>query len=179
MGYTEIFMYSNSLFYSYLKKQPFTAWGETCVLVLNTMGIAVLIWKHQTKPIVGPVHKAMAVVALIAYVVFVNVVLPPRYYHLLLTFNSPLTVLARGNLIYTIYKCRHTGANSLISNIMNLVGSLIRILTTIGEVGWDRPLLMTYGTSAVCNSILVSQFFIYKKGTEAYLESLKVKKKKE
>merc|ERR1712241_288253 len=121
----------------------------------------------------------MAVAAFVAYVVFVTRILPSEYYYLLLSLNSPSTILARGNLIYTIYKCQHTGANSLISNIMNLVGNLIRIVTTIGEVGWDVPLLTTYGVSSFCNAILVAQFFIYKKGTKAYLDSLKVKKKKE
>ncbi len=76
------------------------------------------------------------------------------------------------------FKSKHTGAQSIITVIMNFTGSAIRVVTTIKEVGMDIPMLSGYLISILLNTIQISQFLIYKKNTEKYLKDLADEKKK-
>jgi hypothetical protein len=75
-------------------------------------------------------------------------------------------------------QCKHTGTQSLITTVMNLAGSAIRILTTIKEVGLDMALLGGYAISVLLNLVLVIQFILYKENTKKYIQSLEERKKK-
>jgi hypothetical protein len=59
---------------------------------------------------------------------------------------------------------------------MSLAGSLIRVLTTIKEVGIDFAVLTGYGLGVLLNLILFLQFFAYRSNTKAFLKELKGKK---
>jgi hypothetical protein len=61
---------------------------------------------------------------------------------------------------------------------MNLVGGVIRIGTTIQEVGWDLAVLGTYGLSLVLNCICFGQYFYYQTNTKLFLADLQQQKKK-
>jgi hypothetical protein len=175
--YGEIIMYSNSALYSILKKNPFTAWGENGILTLQTLFICALMWNYKEKPKVKIVEIVIAILGYLSYLVIVFYVLPPIYYSLLMSINWPVLIFSRGSQILTFASCKHTGTQSLITTIMNLVGSAIRILTTIKEVGYDMALLGGYGISVLLNLILVVQFIVYKGNTKTYIQSLERKKK--
>jgi len=188
--YAESIMYANSAFYSYLHNNPFTAWGENAVLFVQTIIVVFLVWHYNTNTpdstarktttaSIGFEHRLSAITILSSYMITILYVVQPKYYYLLLSMNLPMTIYARGILIYTIYSCKHTGANSLITHSMNLFGSLIRIVTTIGEVGWDVPLLASYGFGVWLNSTLLCQFWVYRFNTKKYLKSLQDKKKED
>ena len=97
--------------------------------------------------------------------------------HLLMLYNPLVLLTSRGSQIFANYKQKQTGAQSLATTGMNLSGSLIRMATTIKEVGWDLYILRGYGMSVMLNSILVSQIMLYKENTTRILEELKLKKK--
>lgn len=52
-SYGEVIMYSNAAFYNILRGNPFTAYGETFVVQLQTMIIVGLIWLWKDDPKVG------------------------------------------------------------------------------------------------------------------------------
>lgn len=172
--YGETIMYSNSAFYSLLKGNPFTAYGETLVVTVQSMIVCLLCWTYAV-PKIGIIHKLSAIAAFGVYLFGVFVLLTPTYYHMLMSVNMPVLLFSRGSQIYTFYTSKHTGTQSVITTGMNLLGSAIRILTTIAEIGFDIPMLAGYGVSLILNIILVVQFLTYKKKTEEYLASLKKK----
>lgn len=174
--YTEVLMYSNAAFYSILKNNPFTAWGENAVLAIQTVGISFLIWQLYL-PKIGLIHRLVALGIGVVYVTFTLYIMPPQYYYLLLSVNFPLTLYARGSQMYMFYSCKHTGSMSAITLGMNVVGASIRVLTTINEVGWDIPLVLSYGMGVPLNGGLLFQFWYYRKGTEAYIRELEDNKK--
>lgn len=176
--YTEMFMYSSTALYSILKQNPFTSWGENAVLAVQTLLVAFLMW-HYYIPKIGYIHRLVAATTFALYTAFVLYILTPQYYYLLPSVNLPLTIYARGCQVYTFYSCRHTGSMSFITNSMNFVGASIRVLTTINEVGWDIPLVSSYGMSVILNGILLTQFWLYRKGTEVYTRQLRDKKNKQ
>jgi mannose-P-dolichol utilization defect protein 1 len=175
--YAEIVMYANSAFYSILRKNPFTAYGETAVVTVQAMGVCTLLWKYKDDPPIPTQQRFMVTAAFVVYVFLVFTMLQPEYYYLLMTLNWPALIYSRGSQILMFKRVQHTGTQSLITNGTNLLGSCIRILTTIKEVGMDMTMLGGYVVSVFLNVILVSQFFLYKENTKKYLESLEDKKK--
>ncbi len=172
--YSETIMYSNSAFYSLLRGNPFTAYGETLILTFQSMMVSVLCWVHAV-PRISIVQRLIATIAFGGYLFVVFCILKPEYYYLLLSLNLPVLIFSRGSQIYTFYTCKHTGTQSLITTSMNATGSFIRVMTTIGEIGFDIPMLSGYLISLALNFILIAQFMMYKQKTKEYLNSLKKK----
>ena len=100
-------------------------------------------------------------------------------YHVLMVYNPIVLIISRGTQIYKNYITKQTGAQSSATITMNLVGSLVRVGTTIKEIGFDFYILRSYGTSVLLNSILLGQIIMYSANTEAYLTKTLNDKKKE
>lgn len=176
--YGEAIMYSNSAFYGILRRNPFTAYGETAVVAVQTVILATLIWKYRNPPVTLS-QRVTAVAGFMGYCFVVFQVLTPEQYPLLVTSNLPVLIYSRGSQMIATSRLKHTGTNSLITTAMNFLGSAIRIVTTIKEIGWDLALLQGYFLSAGLNAILILQFFLYKDNTAKFLTGIKSKKKAE
>ncbi len=174
--YSECIMYANAAFYSYLQGNPFAAYGETLLITIQTVGVILLMWQYKVEPKVSAKER-MIVTALFAVYVSVVFSIPAEKLYLLLSINMPVTIFSRGMQIMTYLKAKHTGTQSIITVIMNFTGSAIRVMTTINLVGFDIPMLAGYGISLLLNSIMISQFIIYKENTKKYMKELEAKKK--
>ena len=95
-----------------------------------------------------------------------------------MVYNPIVLVLTRGAQIIENHANKRTGAQSITTITMNLAGSLVRIGTTIKEIGFDFHILGSYGTSVLLNMILFVQIVMYRKNTELFLEKLSDKKKR-
>jgi mannose-P-dolichol utilization defect protein 1 len=174
--YSECLMYANAGFYSYLQGNPFTAYGETLLITFQSVIVILLMWKFKVQPKVS-MQERMVVSALFAIYLSVVFSLPTDQLYLLLSINMPVTFFSRGSQIYCYHSVKHTGSQSVITNIMNFTGSAIRVMTTINLVGFDIPMLAGYGISLLLNSIMIAQFVIYKENTATYFKELEAKKK--
>lgn len=173
--YGEVILYSNAAFYNILRGNPFTAYGETFMVLLQTMIVVASMWIFEPK-----LRGASMVLALLTYGVYLFVVfqvLTPDTQFILMVVNPVVLVYSRGAQIVENFSNKQTGAQSIATTSMNLCGSAVRIVTTIKEVGWDLHILRSYGTSVVLNTILFAQIIMYKANTEKFLASLKGKKK--
>lgn len=106
-----------------------------------------------------------------------RIVLTPETYYILMIYNPIVLLYSRGSQIIANHTQKHTGAQSLATTGMNLAGSLVRIATTIKEVGWDFHILRSYGVSVTLNFILLGQILSYRANTDTFLKSLMEKKK--
>lgn len=104
-------------------------------------------------------------------------VLTSDTYYILMLYNPVVLIYSRGSQIIANYKQKQTGAQSLATTGMNLTGSLVRIATTIKEVGWDFHILRAYGISVTLNIMLLAQILMYRENTARFLKVLKEKKK--
>jgi hypothetical protein len=184
--YGEVLMYGNSALYGYLQQAPFTAYGENLMVTLQCVVLVWLVWGYMdqdgTKPAVSLVHKGMVVGVGTAYVTLIVQHLSPEYYSYVIMSNWPALLFSRGSQILQSYQQKHTGAQSVVTHGMNLTGSLIRIGTTIGEVGYDFALLSGYAISIALNLVLVAQVWLYQEHTAQVLaqaSAAKTRKKKE
>ena len=64
-SYGEVIMYSNAAFYNILRGNPFTAYGETFSVLLQTMIVLTLVWSYDPK--IGRTNVALALVAYATY----------------------------------------------------------------------------------------------------------------
>ena len=175
--YSDIIVLSNGSFYGILNGQPFTAFGENVALGIQCIIIALLVWKYKDDPKVTTQQKILATLCYAAYIVGVTQFLPPDMYYVLMTTILPLALFARGSQVYEAYRIKHTGSNALITHAMNFLGSSIRILTTLKEVGWDIPMLTGFFVSVTINGIIIIQILMYHENTQRFLRELEEKKK--
>mmetsp|Transcript_9052 Transcript_9052/g.13111 ORF Transcript_9052/g.13111 Transcript_9052/m.13111 type:complete len:90 (+) Transcript_9052:34-303(+) len=89
-----------------------------------------------------------------------------------------MNVYAKGSQIWSTFQEKHTGSQSIVTLTLNVVGIAVRILTTIGEVGFEMNWLASYFSSLCLNGTLFAQYWIYKDRTQKYWEE-QAKQKKE
>ena len=176
--YGETLMYANSAAYGMLSSFPFSAYGENAALLLQALVIVVLCWKYSNTTMISITERGSVVAAATVYLATVPFVLPESLYYLLMTSIMPILIVSRGSQILETYRCQHTGAQSIVTTSMNLLGGVIRIGTTIQEVGWDWAVLGTFGLSLVLNCICFGQHFYYQTNTKKFLADLQQQKKK-
>ncbi|KAL7527843.1 hypothetical protein ACHAWF_002326 [Thalassiosira exigua] len=184
--YGEVIMYSNAALYNFLRGNPFTAYGETVSVLLQVLVVVALIWRYDIKMKAGDAAMAVAGYAIYLFVVFRCLmlrtkrpftVLTPDTHYVLMVCNPLVLIYSRGAQIRENYANKQTGAQSVVTTSMNLAGSLVRMVTTIKEVGYDFHILRSYGASAFLNSVLLGQILAYKSNTEKFRRSLEGKKK--
>ena len=177
--YGEIIVYINAAFYGVLSGHPLTAYGENLALFFQSFIIVNLMWEYS-QPAASLWERGIVNLFISIYIVFLLTMLPSTHYYLLMTSIMPVLLYSRGTQILATYQYQHTGAQSIVTNTLNLVGGLVRILTTIKEVGYDLPILASYSVSCTLNLIIFLQYFYYQKNTERFLAELqKTKSKKD
>lgn len=151
---TAILLYSS---YSFVKKFPFSAWGDAAFLSVQTVVIALLVLHYGGS-------NFQAVLYLIVYLA-VNFVLmsgltPVEILWTLQGFNILVVIFAKLTQAFTNFKNGHTGQLSGITLVMLFGGSLARIFTSIQETG-DKIVILTYVAATLCNAVLVVQLLYY------------------
>jgi mannose-P-dolichol utilization defect 1 len=174
----DVVMVVNSSLYGYLHGYPWTAYGENLALSVQCLIVAFLTYRLSDNPIPSA-EKVLVVVGLAVYVALTLCCLPVRHRQILITSSIPMTIYASGSMILEANKLKHTGSQSAITTSMNLVGSVIRILTTIQEVGWDYALLSGYVVGTVLCLAQLVQIVVYRHNTERFIEGSAVRRKKD
>uniref|UniRef100_A0A7S0UFM2 Mannose-P-dolichol utilization defect 1 protein homolog n=1 Tax=Pseudo-nitzschia delicatissima TaxID=44447 RepID=A0A7S0UFM2_9STRA len=159
--YGEALVYANSALYGLLSGHPFTAYGENCSLLAQNAILVVLAWKFAAKQ--SPVKSQEKLLVAIFGVVYVGGILkflPEEHRHLLMSSTWPVLLYARGSQVFETYLAKHTGSLSIVTTTMNLVGSIIRILTTIKETG-DMVVISGYLLGGGLSLLMFLQYWLY------------------
>lgn len=174
--YGETLCCANSFFYGFLEGHPVTAYGENGALVIQSVAIVLMMWHFTDTPKVSTQERVIVAVFTVAYVVGITTMLPEDLHYLLLATVLPVLIYSRGSQIYETMQLQHTGAQSIVTTSLNLVGGSIRILTTIKEVGWDIAVLSGYFLGASLSFVMFLQYFQYRSNTEKFVKELQEKK---
>jgi len=166
---------ANATIYGMKHHFPFTAYGENVALMLQSIVIVVLTYKFSEQSIPWTEYVGIAVASGL-YLVATLWLLPLDYQYLIMASNLPIACIARGSMILEAIRLKHTGTQSIVTNGLNLIGSAVRILTTIQEVGWDLPVLTGFTLGVVLNVVLVAQCWYYQANTKKFLRRLETKK---
>ena len=123
--------------------------------------LVVFAWKFAAKQ--SPVKSQEKLLVAIFGVVYVGGILkflPEEHRHLLMSSTWPVLLYARGSQVFETYLAKHTGSLSIVTTTMNLVGSIIRILTTIKETG-DMVVISGYLLGGGLSLLMFLQYWLY------------------
>ncbi|XP_062551930.1 mannose-P-dolichol utilization defect 1 protein homolog [Armigeres subalbatus] len=153
----DLFAITIHMAYSFVSGFPFSAWGDTSFLALQTAMIAFLVLHFG-----GAAAKAVsfAVVYSVMTYVLMGGLTPLNYLLIAQGFNVPILLIGKLSQAFTNYKNGGTGQLSAVTCFMLLAGSLARIFTSIQETG-DQMMVITYGCSSFANAVIVSQLLYY------------------
>jgi len=159
--------------YSYGSGFPFSAYGESVFLAIQTALIAVLVLWFSSG-------KGSSLLFTVVYAASVYVVLDPKLCPLTALWygqasNIPMIILGKFIQIISNFRNGHTGQLSAITCFLLALGAIARIFTSIQETG-DQLIILTYICSSTVNSIIALQVLWYWNATKAVVEQ---KKKKE
>jgi mannose-P-dolichol utilization defect 1 len=173
--YMETVVYANGAAYGALELHPFTAYGENMALLLQNMILIGLIWKFTNDPLVSFREKLLLAVGAIVYFLLIFY-LPVELRYILQASNGIILIVSRGAQVLDTYRVKHTGAQSIVTNTLNLIGGVARIFTTLKETG-DMAVLGGFAVSVVLNLAVFTQYLLYKENTERFLVDLQAEKK--
>lgn len=143
--------------YNFVKGYPFSAWGDSALLAIQTVivGVLVLYYKGLALNATG-----YLLVYLGACVLLMGGLTPVSVLWTMQGFNIPVLLAGKLTQAYTNYKNGHTGQLSAITLFMLFFGSLARIFTSIQETG-DTMVIITYIASSFANTVLIVQLLYY------------------
>ncbi|KAK6347355.1 hypothetical protein TWF696_007423 [Orbilia brochopaga] len=150
--------YAISIAYSFRNGFPFSTFGETALIVVQNIVIAVLILHYTGR---GPFAGLLvAAVAAAAYSLFSPTVINEQTMTLLQAATIPISLASKIPQIYAVWQEGGTGQLSAFAVFNFLAGSLARVFTTLQEV--DDPLILYgYLGGAILNAVLAVQMIYY------------------
>ena len=154
--YFDLYSYSASASYNMLIKAPITTYFENIIILVQVLVIIALVWKYNNTPYQ---QRLMVFVSMIGFILVVNL-LPQQLWSILIITSSFSTMSSRVTQIVTNYKHGNTGVLSIITVFMQVFGTMIRVFTTLTEVG-DVAILITFIMTFMLNSIVFIQIIYY------------------
>ncbi|XP_071276202.1 mannose-P-dolichol utilization defect 1 protein [Agelaius tricolor] len=152
----ELLALGGSVGYGCARGFPFSAWGESLFLLLQSLTLLFLILHFG-----GRTGRGLALVAVFgAFLgVLVSPLTPLSFITALQALNLPIIILSRLLQIVTNARQGHTGQLSGVSTGLLFGGALARIFTSLTETG-DLLLASTFAASAACNGVLLAQVLL-------------------
>lgn len=143
--------------YSFVSGFPFSAWGDTSFLAIQTALIAILVLFYSGS-------NAKACLFTIVYLGICYMTMGGLTSKEILWsaqgFNIPILLAGKLSQAVTNYKNGSTGQLSAITLFMLFFGSLARIFTSVQETG-DAMMIYTYTASTSANLVIVLQLLYY------------------
>lgn len=145
------------LSYSYVKGFPFSAWGDSTFVGIQTAAIAALVLFYG-----GSASKSAGFVAIYASLLYVltSGITSIKILSITQAFIIPILLVGKLSQAYTNYKNGGTGQLSAATCFMLFAGSLARIFTSIQETG-DKMMIITFIASTFANGVIVAQLLYY------------------
>jgi len=154
----ELIAISFSGSYSYRNNFPFSSYGESVFLAIQTGIIALLVLSFTRGKLLALVFGALYAGSVYA---LTNPVITPA---VVLWYgqasNIPMIILGKMIQIITNFRNGHTGQLSAVTSFLLSLGAIARIFTSIQETG-DNVIIMTYVCSSVVNTIIALQVILY------------------
>lgn len=153
----DLFAITCHMSYSLVSGFPFSAWGDSAFVGIQTAIIAVLILYFAGSAVRASIFAVLYCV--ICYVAMGGM----TSRELLLWaqgFNIPILLVGKLSQAVVNFKNGSTGQLSAVTCFMLFFGSMARIFTSIQETG-DTMMVITYVASTTANAVIVLQLLYY------------------
>ncbi|CAM9829420.1 unnamed protein product [Chrysoparadoxa australica] len=155
--------------YHFLKHYPLLAYGEFVSGAVQNAAVVLAMWVFGSHSML----EKSALSGLYTAVCAGALALPVDAQPLLILMCQPLVVLVSVPQILLNQQQGHTGTMSVTTAALKFVGSVIRVCTTLTEIGLDKALLLNYSLNAIFNATLMVQWWLMREKTAAVLASEK------
>ncbi|TVY47495.1 Mannose-P-dolichol utilization defect 1 protein [Lachnellula occidentalis] len=156
--FLETSAYIISLAYNYRQGFPFSTYGETALIAVQNVVIAVLVLNYSGKSALAPVF--VAGLAASGAALFAPNILDMQTLSYFQAGAGVLGVASKLPQIAAVWQEGGTGQLSAFAVFNYLLGSLSRIFTTLQEVD-DKLILYGFIAGFVLNAILATQMVYY------------------
>ncbi|CAN0338748.1 unnamed protein product, partial [Laminaria digitata] len=196
--YADVFLFATSVIYHVLKRNPIRAYGESIVVLLQTMVMVGLLWRFGTEDTVGAataqggnapryatasstaaggglVGKVAIVTGTVAASLVCWQYLPERMWGLLVVVSTPTILAVQLPQIWKNWRQKHTGELATLTVFLAFLGSSVRIGTTIADLGGDPWLMLNYMLGASSNAAMLAQIWTYRARTAVVREIVDAK----
>lgn len=146
-----------SMSYGYFKQFPVAAYGDSYFLYLQSLIILLLVLYYQRNYLHALVTGGLT--GLFTFLSFTGA-LPGNLIIGLNSLSMILSVVSKLNQALLNFRNGSTGNLSAISLILQFLGCVARIFTSIQETG-DFNLILSYIVTSLANGLLVMQLFYY------------------
>ncbi|CAM9150907.1 unnamed protein product, partial [Ascophyllum nodosum] len=183
--YADVFLFATNVMYHVLKKNPFRAYGESVIILLQTIVMVALMWRFgvdevavsstsgrmksssaisgEKKPTEGGMVGRTAIVLGSATAVALTMqYLPDSMWGWLIIASTPAILAVQLPQIYKNYRQKHTGELAVLTVFLAMLGSLVRTWTTLADLGGDPWLMFNYSLGLVTNAILLAQMWTFR-----------------
>ncbi|KAH0538266.1 hypothetical protein FGG08_005137 [Glutinoglossum americanum] len=150
--------YTISLAYNVRQGFPFSTYGETALIAVQNVVIAVLVLRFSGKG--AEAAGFVAALAVLGAALFREDVVGGGILSVFQVAAGLLGVVSKAPQIWTVWKEGGTGQLSAFAVFNYLLGSLTRIFTTLQEVD-DKLILYSFIAAFTLNAILAAQMAYY------------------
>ncbi|GAU90385.1 hypothetical protein RvY_02805 [Ramazzottius varieornatus] len=155
--YLELFAIITTLAYSLFYEFPFSAWGESFFLLIETAIIVMMVqvYRRNTMHAMTFLVVQLSIIGLI-----MSGLIPEKVLKVLQASQMVVVLMSKLIQIVENQKNRSTGQLSLIMMVLLTAGSVARIFTSIQETG-DALVVLTYVASSLANGVILGQILYY------------------
>uniref|UniRef100_A0A914VAK6 Mannose-P-dolichol utilization defect 1 protein homolog n=1 Tax=Plectus sambesii TaxID=2011161 RepID=A0A914VAK6_9BILA len=143
--------------YSYASKFVFSQWGDALFISIQTAIIIMQILIYSGR---APMAAAFLAVCWAVTMGIVTGYVPFWFLTTLQASTIPITFIARLLQATENYRNKSTGQLSAVSVLLQFLGSMARIFTSMQETG-DKLIIASYGVASVMNGIIFAQLLMY------------------
>jgi len=172
--YSEVPINTSSCIYHYLIKAPLSTWGENIIVLAQNLIIVCTCWIWDKQRVQK--REMFAAVGALALLSAVQLSLPPSLLPLLIWLNIPFILGSTVPQIVQNFQQGHTGQLAILTCFMKLGGCVVRLFTTVTQIGLDPGLLIGYSAGASMNLTLMVQGIVYRDRTAQILAAEKEEK---
>lgn len=147
----------SAMSYGYFKEFPISAYGDSYALFAQTAIVLLLVLMYQKKRCTAVI--SMVTMSAACYLMYANMI-PESVIIGLNASGLVLAVVSKMNQVIMNFKNSSTGVLSAFQLILQFLGCVARIFTSIQETG-DMQMIVNYLVTSAVNGMLMMQLFIY------------------
>lgn len=147
----------STMSYGYFKQFPISTYGDSYALFIQTAIILLLVLLYQKK-------RCTAIISLVTmsaacYLMYAKMI-PESVIIGLNASGLVLAVVSKMNQVIMNFRNSSTGVLSAFQLILQFLGCVARIFTSVKETG-DMQMIVSYAVTSAVNGLLVVQLFYY------------------
>ncbi|EFA85890.1 transmembrane protein [Heterostelium album PN500] len=153
----ETMVFTISVLSGVLLKYPFSTYGESVFILAQNIIIVYLVFLYKNK--IGAMFWA-GVVTYLAVVYGVVQVANRELLLILTSANIGVAIFSKIPQLFMNFREKSVGQLSFVTTLLNFIGSLVRVFTTLKEIP-DKIVLLSYSVGAGLNLLMLIQFILY------------------